>query len=238
MNYLTSLSVIEARGQTVIEFLQGQLTADLNELDSASILYSALCNPKGRVLADLYIIKKSATCCLLLCDRSLVEILVPRLNKFGQFSDCVCTPLELSVAGHTEPGSDRHPITPNPGLWLSLSLGDKDGWTDLEVAHGIPRVTAVTSGQFTAHMLSLDQWHALSLKKGCYVGQEIIARTHYRGQSKKKLWHYSVENAPDAMTVVDIEDRSVTVLRSGTRQSLVVGSIDLTPSERLTPIAF
>lgn len=60
-------------------------------------------------------------------------------------------------------------------------------WRALDLAHGLPRLPADQSEHWTPQMLSLDRLAAYSLKKGCYPGQEIVARTHYLGQAKRGL---------------------------------------------------
>jgi folate-binding protein YgfZ len=60
-------------------------------------------------------------------------------------------------------------------------------WRALDLAHGLPRLPIEQSEQWTPQMLSLDRIDAYSLKKGCYPGQEIVARTHYLGHAKRGL---------------------------------------------------
>jgi hypothetical protein len=60
-------------------------------------------------------------------------------------------------------------------------------WRALDIAHGLPRLAAEQREAYTPQMLSLDRLGAFSLKKGCYPGQEIVARTHYLGQAKRVL---------------------------------------------------
>ncbi len=68
-----------------------------------------------------------------------------------------------------------------------------DQWRKALVDAGIPTVTAATSERYTPHMLNLDRLGAVSFDKGCYTGQEIVARTEYRGQTKRRLLHYRLE---------------------------------------------
>jgi folate-binding protein YgfZ len=56
-----------------------------------------------------------------------------------------------------------------------------------DMQHGLPRLPNSQSEAWTPQMLSLERLNAFSLKKGCYPGQEIVARTHYLGQSKREL---------------------------------------------------
>lgn len=60
-------------------------------------------------------------------------------------------------------------------------------WKAFDLAHGLPRLAAGQSGQWTPQQLSLERLHAFSVKKGCYPGQEIVARTHFLGQAKRGL---------------------------------------------------
>lgn len=60
-------------------------------------------------------------------------------------------------------------------------------WKYGNMMAGVPQIYPLTQGKFLPHELNLPELHAVSFEKGCYIGQEIIARMHYRGQSKKKM---------------------------------------------------
>ncbi len=79
-------------------------------------------------------------------------------------------------------------------LWDRLETnGTKVGthdWNLMDLAYGLPQVGAEVQGQFNAHQLNLDRIGAVSFKKGCYPGQEVIARTHYRGKPTKRLMRF------------------------------------------------
>lgn len=81
-------------------------------------------------------------------------------------------------------------------LWLlpiaKIAQGMSDNnvdqqWRDIDLRHGFPRLSDDQSEAWTPHMLSLERLNAFSVKKGCYPGQEIVARTHFLGQSKRRL---------------------------------------------------
>lgn len=80
------------------------------------------------------------------------------------------------------------------GLRLRRELGDAD-WRTALVEAGIPHIEGETREKFTAHMLNLDLLGAISFDKGCYAGQEVIARTQHLGQSKRRLLRYRLESA-------------------------------------------
>jgi len=71
----------------------------------------------------------------------------------------------------------------------------REHWRALDIAAGLPQVYGATSGQFVAQMLNLDCVEAISFSKGCYTGQEVIARAHYRGRIKRRMQRF-VSGAP------------------------------------------
>jgi folate-binding protein YgfZ len=91
-----------------------------------------------------------------------------------------------------------------PARWLLLSSASTPGepllercvritpeeWRRLAIANGEPEVYAATSGEFVAQMLNLDVLGAIAFDKGCYTGQEVIARAHYRGRVKRRLQRF------------------------------------------------
>jgi tRNA-modifying protein YgfZ len=68
---------------------------------------------------------------------------------------------------------------------------DRDTWRRLDIAAGQPQVYAATSEEFVAQMLNLDALSAIAFDKGCYTGQEVIARAHYRGRVKRRLQRFA-----------------------------------------------
>jgi len=69
----------------------------------------------------------------------------------------------------------------------SLPVAPPAWWELLEIESGIPTVRAATAGRFVAQMVNLDRLGALDFRKGCYPGQEVIARTHYLGRIKRRM---------------------------------------------------
>lgn len=72
---------------------------------------------------------------------------------------------------------------------------DINAWKLLDIAAGIPAIYSITLEMFTPHMVNLPQLHAVSFNKGCYVGQEVIARTQYLGKAKRELSQAYIETA-------------------------------------------
>ena len=97
-----------------------------------------------------------------------------------------------------------------PARWLLLSAAHEPPalpgctpapealWQRLAVAAGEPQVYAATSEEFVAQMLNLDALGAIAFDKGCFTGQEVIARAHYRGRVKRRLQRF-VTRAPQVL---------------------------------------
>ncbi len=89
-------------------------------------------------------------------------------------------------------------------LWLTLSQhlmpANKADWDWREIQAGIPEIVAATQEAFVPQMVNLDILDGINFKKGCYTGQEIVARTHYLGKVKRRtqLVHIESELAPAA----------------------------------------
>ena len=100
-----------------------------------------------------------------------------------------------------------------PARWLVISpageaapLGgcvaaDRDAWRLLDIADGEGQIYAATSEEFVAQMLNLDALDAIAFDKGCYTGQEVIARAHYRGRVKRRLQRFVSRGAVAKLTI-------------------------------------
>jgi len=95
-----------------------------------------------------------------------------------------------------------------PPRWLAISpadgptpvsagytAGDRQTWLRHDIAAGQPQVYAATSEEFVAQMLNLDVLNAIAFDKGCYTGQEVIARAHYRGRVKRRMQRFISRDA-------------------------------------------
>jgi tRNA-modifying protein YgfZ len=91
-----------------------------------------------------------------------------------------------------------HPV----GAALAPPAAAAAAWERLAVASGEPEVYAATSGEFVAQMLNLDVLGAIAFDKGCYTGQEVIARAHYRGRVKRRLQRF-VTRVPQTLAPGD-----------------------------------
>ncbi len=108
-------------------------------------------------------------------------------------------------------------------IWNALSSNctkvGKSVWDYLEIQAGIPEIVPATQEAFVPQMVNLDRLDGINFKKGCYTGQEIVARTHYLGKVKRRtqLAHINTEEIPqagDTIQVVDHEEAIGQIVRA------------------------
>jgi folate-binding protein YgfZ len=164
-------SRILVSGADAFDFLQAQLSNDLRLLDGNDRLLSAWCNPKGRVICMMTVLRHNSGYALVL-PADLADSVVKRLTMF-RFRSKV--EFELVAATESDLGIDG-----SVGQWLldNLRAGRAEIWM-------------AQSEEFTPHMLNLDLLEAVNFDKGCYPGQEIVARTHYRGATKRRTHRFT-----------------------------------------------
>ncbi len=110
----------------------------------------------------------------------------PPLGEQRRVSDAII----VCVSEHPARYLEIRPRTAAPPTRPAATTATGAHWRVLEVRAGLPQVYAQTSEQFVAQMLNLDVIGAIAFDKGCYTGQEVIARAHYRGRIKRRLQRF------------------------------------------------
>lgn len=219
---LNSYHLLKFSGNKVSDYLQGQLTANINKVTIESMQPSALCNVQGRVIALMDMVYLQDYVAVLRAD--LIASVMHAMKKTAQFSRVSIIPNTLSyqVVGLSIPKlslcSFELPKTPYsliPFEWgciyrlsderfialieqsqlssiisqhfTNFSLKDETDWHTLGLQQGYCEITNETTGLFLPHRLNLPELGYISFDKGCYLGQEIIARMHYRSTPKHEL---------------------------------------------------
>jgi folate-binding protein YgfZ len=241
------LGVLAFRGSDAAKFLQGQLSANVEKLSAGTSTLAGLHNPQGRVIALLALARISAEELLAVLPRELVSGVAQRLRKFVLRSKVT---IDEAADTYCVVGSDDiSPRADMPGVaWGSRRLllaprdrpGKVDGtdpmalarWQLTDIAEGLPQIYAATSEAFVAQMLNLDLLGAIAFDKGCYTGQEVIARAHYRGRVKRRMQRWlNASGTPlkPADTAHGPDGRTLTVVRvaarpDGQQEILAVGN--------------
>jgi len=188
----TSYATIAVAGAEAADFLQSQLTADVRELeDGADPVLTAWCNPKGRVIALFHLRREDGSYRLAL-PAALADAVIKRLTMF-RFRAKV----DLEVTA----------LDPRD---IGLGAGsDLEQWRRRQLEAAIAEIGPAQSEEFTPHMLNLDLLGAVSFDKGCYPGQEIVARTHYRGATRRRMQRYTAAGQAAPGDKVMLGERSV-----------------------------
>jgi tRNA-modifying protein YgfZ len=168
------LGAVRVQGADAVRFLQGQLSNDVALLSPGHPLLAGLHNPQGRVIALLRLMLVGADDVLALLPRELAAPVAARLAKYV-----------LRAKAKVTDASDEPQMS---GLMSDLTLDEIS--RAARIAAGLPQVYGATSEQFVAQMLNLDLLNAISFTKGCYTGQEVIARAHYRGRVKRRMQRF------------------------------------------------
>jgi tRNA-modifying protein YgfZ len=197
---LSAFGVLRIRGSDAVRFLQGQLSNDLERLPAEGSLLAGYHNPQGRTIAILRLVQSAEGDILALLPRELVPAVAARLTRYVlrakvQLADDSASWRVQGIVGSAPYGPLGLKVSDTPERWISLARAGTgeatasvpEDWTRLDIAAGIPQVYAATSELFVAQMLNLDLLDGIAFSKGCYTGQEVIARAHYRGRVKRRM---------------------------------------------------
>ncbi len=186
-------------GPDALSFLNSQLTVDPARSSPDCWHVSGWCDPKGRCL---FII-------LYRCHEDGVDLVVPGeqadplLNRLKMFA--IRRRVELESSTPLGPSTKSgFPLRCDGSRRLSESTGpiDRQTWTDWLIADwriGMPWLNVASSGRHLPQWLGLDRLGGLSYDKGCYPGQEVIARVHYLGKSVQQLVRFRLDEPKQAV---------------------------------------
>ena len=206
---LEDFGALQFRGPDAAKFLQGQLSNDMARLAPGSILRAGLHNPQGRTLALLWLVARAEDEILALLPAELLLGVMAQLRRFvlrsklsisdvsaqtrihGIGADSLPPSLAALRAHIWSFAAGRRLLIQDGGAQLPpLERASREQWRALDIAAGLPQVYAPTAAQFVAQMLNLDCIDAVAFDKGCYTGQEVIARAHFRGRVKRRMQRF------------------------------------------------
>ena len=233
-DFYTSLpekGVIQFSGAEKEKYLQGQITADVNSLNSSKALLACHCDFKGKTWSVSYLFTWQDDL-LMVLHRSVLEKSLSELKKYGVFAKVTIIEnsdnwlisaglgkaLEAEVVRifghlpelHQETIQNEHGIVmalqgnvmryiilqpQNAALKLDVeqTLAGANYWEVEDIKAGIADIRATTSNEFVPQMMNLQQLDAISFTKGCYMGQEVVARTKYLGKNKRAAFRVYAE---------------------------------------------
>jgi folate-binding protein YgfZ len=203
---LNRYGLLSVTGPDARAFLHAQLTNDIANLPSDRAALAGWCTPKGRLLASMLVIP-SAQGFLLQLAKDLAPAIAKRLSLYVLRS-------KVKIADETEawaqygvwdPGlklsgvaweGDVVTVGVDEGRFLRIGPAGKlslpvckpeEAWTVEEIRAGRPLISAATQDRFVPQMVNFEALGAINFQKGCYPGQEIVARAQYRGEVKRRM---------------------------------------------------
>jgi len=213
----SSTSIITFSEADAATFLQGQVTCDVLALSQAGSSLGALCNPKGRVISTFQLCKVDNSY-LMLLPKNLCDTVIKHLTKFkfrskvniqdssdqyiifgcaadlpGEVEQTFASIVDISIAQTPSLTISIYPAKSLQLIQLNthINIEEKiESWQQILTNACYPELCNATSELFIPQMLNLDYLNGISFKKGCYTGQEIVARMHYKGSVKRRLVCY------------------------------------------------
>lgn len=245
---LQHLGVIRVAGDDAASFLHSQLTQDFALQKPSEARLAAFLNAKGRMQASFIGVKRSADEILLLCSRDLLAQTLKRLSMFvlrakARLSDASAEWVIHGLAGHCAPagaapwtvhgdGDARtvqlYPADGQPrALWIAPAgssapqgpLLSEELWMLGEVRSGVATLTQPIFEAFVPQMVNYESVGGVNFKKGCYPGQEVVARSQFRGTLKRRAYlaHVNADElaiGTEVFSAADAEQPVGTVVQS------------------------
>jgi len=257
--FLPGRGVLALTGADRVGFLNGLVSNDVAQAAPGRAVWAALLTPQGKWLADFFVLADGERL-LLDCERGQIGMLAPRLSRYRLRAkvSVVDRSSELSVGvawdGDPEPAAGA--ITaPDPRLpeagWrmiaseLPSATASPEAWDAHRLCLGLPDGSRDMEAEKTVLLeAGFDELNGISWTKGCYMGQELTARTRYRGLLKRRLVPVEIDgDLPPPGTPVTREGAEIGTMRSGRAgfglavlrlEALEAGSLDCAES-RLIP---
>ena len=201
-------AVVAFQGPDALAFAHAQFMNDVRPLDDGQWQWSGWLSPKGRVLALFVLLRRSPESLWLVLPDADAQAFADALKRFVFRTKVkIEVRADLHVSGcfgdGCRSGGSREALisfaasaAPTDSSMRMIRIGEEPGvddaaaaarWKASDLRAGIPRLPASQQDKWTPQQLSLDRLDAYSVKKGCYPGQEIVARTHFLGKAKRKL---------------------------------------------------
>lgn len=199
---LSQYCLIEVVGVDAEKYLQGQLTCDVTTLSVGEHTLTSHCDPKGKMSALFRLFRAENEKFVLVIHRSLLPEALTQLKKYAVFSKVTFTELDTPVYGIA--GDEAFAKLSENSTALILTQGQKRAfvwgdifepnaeeslWTLWDIQEGIPILLKENQCELIPQAVNLQAIEsAISFTKGCYIGQETVARAKYRGANKRALF--------------------------------------------------
>ncbi len=193
---LQDRAIIELTGDDRKKFLQGLITNDINKASETNLIYSAMLNAQGRFLYDFFIFEIGEKL-MLDCFAPRRDEILQKLNFYKLRSQVVLKKNDELVVSQNFSGEGfadpRHSDLGFRSYSNNESQQSQDSYNFKRISLKIPKSEQdLTYEKSFILEFGFDELNAIDYQKGCYVGQELTARTHYLGQIRKKIFHIKI----------------------------------------------
>ncbi|OCG61394.1 tRNA-modifying protein YgfZ [Gilliamella sp. GillExp13] len=220
---LADWQLVKVTGEDNRAFLQGQITNDINRLSEKSTLYAAHCDNKGRMWTTLLLFQRDNDI-YYIERKSVVKKQIAELAKYAVFSKVTIEPVEdlnmVGLVGDAIPPeiaeklSDKNCFTENNITYIKLPLPQVriimvtpepisedlhpcSDWLKLDLQAGYPIIDNDNMAILLPQACNLQSYDAISFEKGCYCGQEMVARAQFRGANTRGM--YVIKGTSDVL---------------------------------------
>ena len=233
---LSHFSTMVIAGEDAADFMQGQFTNNVDNVNENNSQISGFCNNKGRMIANFRLFQHQQNYFISI-KSDLVERSIAHLQNYilraqvaiqdiseqlihigisGEHAESLLSPFidrlksEIDSVSHNDnyiairaPGeTPRYEIFCSfehaKALWESVGtkarIANSAYWDHLNIKNGLPFIDSNTSEEFVPQMANMELINGLSFEKGCYTGQEIVARTHYLGKQKRLTYRIKIKS--------------------------------------------
>lgn len=207
MQSIDYLRGIHMGGRDAVAFAQAQFTAAVADEGMPAWAPACWCDPGGRALAFVLFRVQSSGIDLIL-PASQVDPFVQRIKPYTIGRD---VSFDGPHAVHAD-GPASAPMIMDPDRRLTIAgpdvraaAGNDDTWLRADLCRALPWLQADTSGRFLPQMLGLEALGGLDYQKGCFPGQEVIARVHYRGRVTRRTLGFRLVRSPAPVAGAELD---------------------------------
>lgn len=229
--FLSRWGVIGVEGDDAVTFLQSQLSNDVAGMAESQLRMAGLCTAKGRLLGSFFLLRQGKQV-FMVCRKEIIPALVKRLSMFVLRSKCKvrdCTneyqlaylpdsalpsPMRVQwneATNNTEATASLRALSGvTAGFQLIASVdataqaGADDAFEFALQQLGIAYVSQATVEMFIPQAINFDLVGGVSFSKGCYPGQEIVARSHYLGKVKRRVFQAVASSEVEVLPGQDV----------------------------------
>ena len=211
---LSDWQLVRVSGTDNRTFLQGQVTADINQLNEHTALFAAHCDAKGRMWSNLILFQRGADI-FYIVRKTVAEKQIAALKKYAVFSKVTIEPVvDLNLIGLENNAieqsiiaelGDNSCITKDDITYIKIPLPEMrlikvsneplptdsqtaDHWLKLDLEAGYAIIDEPNIESLLPQACNLQHYNAISFDKGCYCGQEMVARAQFRGANNRGLY--------------------------------------------------